>query len=85
MQNKIKQMYRRDCFIIFIVMLFLWIELGYVIFDVSTISPTFIVKIIVILTGSMVGAFSTAASIAVLVHLRKSRQELYMEDISNSQ
>ncbi|MFT5874588.1 MAG: energy-coupling factor transporter transmembrane protein EcfT [Clostridium sp.] len=83
MEIKIKKMYWQDCITIFTFMVILWIVLAYVIINVSAISPTIMVKIIAIITGSIAGAFSTTALIAVLVHLRKNGQQLYMEDLSN--
>ncbi|MGK0465813.1 hypothetical protein [Clostridium sp.] len=83
MEIKIKKMYWQDCITIFTFMVILWIVLAYVIINVSAISPTIMVKIIVIITGSVAGAFSTTALIAVLVHLRKNGHQLYMEDLSN--
>lgn len=77
-------MYLQDCLTIFAFMFFLWIALAYVIINVSVIAPNITVKIIAILAGSTAGIFSTTALIAVLVHLRKNRQKLYIEDILNS-
>lgn len=86
MENRIRKMYRGDCCNIIFWILFLWLVITFVFFKgVNSIATDYLVRITTLVIGGLAVTFATAALIAVIVHLRKNLEDLYIEDIKNLQ
>jgi len=81
MEEKIKKMYYGDCVLIFVFILFLWLVLVCVMSAAAKLAPDHAVRVVALLTGAVAGVSATWALIAVLVHLKKNRLQLYAEDL----
>ncbi|TGE31829.1 hypothetical protein [Desulfosporosinus sp. Sb-LF] len=84
MEEKILKMHFRDRSLMTAFILFLWVVLIYTMTVVSKLAPTATVRLIALTVGMIAGLSVTSASIAVLAHLKKHRNELYSEDIMGS-
>ncbi len=81
MEKKIRKLLFSDCVIIVSILVVLWLILCFVMAQVSAITPNHSIKTGIMSAGLLAGAFSTAASIAVLIHLRTNQKELYSEEL----
>lgn len=84
LDKRIGDMYRQDCIIITIAVVILWSVLSYVILNVSRLSENHSMGLIIASVGVVVCVFGTASSKAVLSHLKKNKETIYLEDITYS-
>jgi len=82
LEKKINKLLLKDCTTILSILVLLWSILGYVIVQVSAIIPDHSTRTGIIIAGLLVGTFSTTSSVAVFIHLRTNRKELYLEELS---
>lgn len=83
MDKKIRRMYLQDCFTILTFMIFMWVVFAYVIGIVSSVVNNHLLATAIIVIGVFTVLFASSTMFAVLVHLKKNRDKLYMEDICN--
>ncbi|MFA9423300.1 MAG: hypothetical protein ACERLG_06965 [Sedimentibacter sp.] len=81
MENQIKKMYTTDCVAIISIMAILWTILTIVMFNISGIVENQNLRMIIFAIGILVGAFATASSVAVIIHLKKNQNNLYKDEI----
>lgn len=84
MKKRIKMMYFQDRMVIFSFMISFWAILSYVMVNISYLDIDYTIKLIILLAGILAGIFGTTALIAVLIHLKKNCDELYMQDVMAS-
>jgi len=77
-------MYMIDCITIIGFMVVLWIVVCGVVFQVIPLASNSAEKMVIASIGAMAVIFSTAALVAVLIHLKNKKVELYREDIMAS-
>jgi NADH:ubiquinone oxidoreductase subunit K len=82
MESKIKRMYNQDNATVICMLIALWAVMIYVITQVTSISPDHSTGIAIAAIGIAAGSFATASCIAVLVHLKKNKTKLYLEEIN---
>lgn len=82
MDKRINKMLVRDCAVIISILAVLWCILCFAMVQVSAIISSHTVRIGILAAGLLVTAFATAASAAVLIHLRRNRKKLYTEELS---
>ncbi len=81
MENQIKKMYSKDIAAIIFILIILWIILSVVMININySVSDSFL-RTVIISIGILVGLFSTASSIAVIIHLKKNQKILYENEI----
>lgn len=78
---KIGKMYRQDTGLVVICIIFVWLVLGFVLINVSSLAANELIRDVTLGAGTMVGIFVTSALIAVLVHLKKNRVAIYSEEL----
>jgi len=81
----ISKLLLKDCTTIVLILVLLWLILGFVMVQVSAIAPSHSIRTGIIIAGILVGTFSTASSVAVFIHLRINRNELYLEELQSSE
>lgn len=82
MESKINKMYHQDYAAIVFITIVLWSTLIFVITKVIKIAPNYSTYIAIISMGIGVGTFATASCIAVLIHLKKNKEKLYLEELT---
>lgn len=85
MKAIINRVFQRDCAVIISFLIFLWLVLICVITAVVGIAQTPVLKLVILITGSIVGISATTGMLAVVRHLSNNKTELYTEDISRAQ
>lgn len=78
---KIGKMYRQDTGLVVICIIFVWLVLGFVLINVSSLAANELIRDVTLGAGTMVGIFVTSSLIAVLVHLKKNRVAIYSEEL----
>ena len=78
---KIGKMYRQDTGLVVISIIFVWLVLGFVLINVSSLAANELIRDETLGAGTMVGIFVTSSLIAVLVHLKKNRVAIYSEEL----
>lgn len=81
MNNKIKILYLKDILSNVLAMAVLWNLLIYVMKKVNELAPNLFIKSMVCVAGIGVGIAASAASFAVIVHLKKNKFKLYNEEL----
>lgn len=79
--SKINKMYRQDTGLVFIFIILIWLVLGFVLINVSSLAPSDLIRNVALASGTIAGIFVTSSLIAVLVHLKKNRIGLYTEEL----
>ncbi len=74
-------MHLADSVVILAVATSVWAALAFVVIEALPLAAGPSLRVALLSSGGAVGAFATAALIAVLVHLGRSRDELYAEDL----
>lgn len=82
--SKINKLYRQDTGLIFVFILFVWVVLGFVLMNVSSLAVNDVIRNVALVAGAVAGFFVTSALVAVLVHLKKNRITLYSEELQNT-
>ncbi|MBP1759493.1 MAG: hypothetical protein H6Q63_410 [Firmicutes bacterium] len=82
--SKINKLYRQDTGLIFVFILFVWVVLGFVLMNVSSLAVNDVIRNVALVAGVVAGFFVTSALVAVLVHLQKNRISLYSEELQNT-
>jgi len=82
LERDINKLLLKDCTTILSILVLLWFILCFVMVQVSAIIPNHSVKTGIIIAGLLVGTFSTTSSVAVFIHLRTNRKELYFKELS---
>lgn len=85
MQNKIRRLYLTDCFTVMLFLVLFWAIIVFVAFNVVTLTITTLIRSIIISTTALIIAFGTSSSLAVLAHLKKNQQEVYLQEITSQQ
>ena len=85
MKNTINRMFFKDCAAVILSTAFMWVILILVMISVGDIAPEQAVRLVIFFVGLGVGAFATASSMAVIIHLIKNKDELYGEELSCSE
>jgi hypothetical protein len=80
---RIPRMYFLDSFIIVVSLVVTWVTLLFVLREAIPLAADPVVKQIMVVAAAAAGIASTAALVAVLVHLRGHRQALYSEDLAH--
>jgi len=78
------RMYRSDMALVGIFFAAMWVVLLFVLFQVHGIAPDQATRIVATATALLVGIFSSGALVAVVIHLRKHREDLYLEEYNNA-
>lgn len=78
------RMYRSDMALVGIFFAAMWVVLLFVLFQVHGIAPDRATRAVATATALLVGIFSSGALVAVVIHLRKRREDLYLEDCNNA-
>lgn len=81
--SRVTKMCRNDRGMVIFWIVFMWIILAAVYLQVNTIAETLTVRVIASIAGVLVGLFNTAALLAVAGHLKRRKNVLYTEDLSN--
>jgi hypothetical protein len=81
MEKRILKLYRRDCALIIISVMALWLVLLSVMAAVSSLGVGQIISVIALGSGITAGTVATVSLFALLRHLRKNQQDIYSEDI----
>ena len=81
---KINKLYRQDTWLVFVFILFVWVVLGLVLVNVTSLAVNDVIRNVALFVGVVAGFFVTSALVAVLVHLKKNRIALYSEEIRNT-
>ena len=69
-----------DCSTIGLILIIMWSVLILVIFNIISLLESDLFKVLIALTGILVGTFATASSVAVINHLRKNKKSLYFDE-----
>lgn len=85
MESKINVLFFKDCAVVFMTMVILWVILSFVMIQVSCITPNIMIKTVILCAGIIAGIFSTASSLAVVIHLKRNQKELYLKEVSLEQ
>jgi len=80
-RSKMDKMYRQDTRLVVIFIIFVWLVLGFVLINVSSLAPNDLIRNVTLVAGSMAVIFVTSSLIAVLVHLKKNRVGIYSEEL----
>ncbi len=83
LEEENKKLLLGDSATIMLILVVLWCIVSFVMMQIGSIMPNHAVKMVALVAGILVTTFSTAASIAVLIHLRKNQQALYTEELAN--
>lgn len=83
--KRVSKMCRNDRSMIVFWIFFMWIILGAVYWQVNSLAETPTVRVVALIAGVLVGLFNTAALLAVSGHLKRRKDILYAEDLSNLQ
>jgi hypothetical protein len=81
MESKIKRMFLLDLIMIIAFLVFLWITLACIMISIISIMNTVLVKAAILSVGISVVFFASLTLLALVNHLRKNRNKLYMEEI----
>jgi len=76
------KMYRQDTGLVVIFIIFVWLVLGFVLVNVSSLAPNYLIRNVTLAVGSLSVFFVTSSLIAVLVHLKMNRVCIYSEELS---
>lgn len=76
------KMYWQDNGLVVIFIIFVWLVLGFVLINVSSLAPNYLIRNVSLAVGSLSVFFVTSSLIAVLVHLKKNRVSIYSEELS---
>jgi len=82
MESQMKKKYLMDEAAIIFAMIVLWTVLIFVMINIGNITPNQSLKMMIFAIGILVGIFATAASMAVLIHLKKNKRILYITEIN---
>jgi len=74
-------MHLGDSLVILAIAASVWATLAFVVVEALRLATRPSLRVALLSSGGAVGAFATAALIAVLIHLDRSRDELYAEDL----
>ena len=85
MEREINKLLLKDCTTIISILVVLWLILGFAMVQVSAIIPDHPTRTGVLVAGSLAGTFATASSVAVFIHLRVNRKELYLKELSHKE
>lgn len=80
----VDRMYRSDMALVGIFFVSMWAVLAYVLSQVWGIAPDGATRAIAVTTALLVGIFASGALVAVAIHLRKRKEQLYREDLENA-
>jgi len=78
---KVDRMYRQDTGLVVIFIVLVWLALGFVLISISSLASNDLVRDVTLGAGSLAGIFVTSALIAVLVHLKKNKAEIYKDEL----
>jgi len=78
---KIDKMYRQDTGLVVTFIIFVWLVLGFVLINVSSLATNSLIRNVTLAAGSLAVIFVTSSLIAVLVHLKKNRVGIYSEEL----
>ena len=81
MEKEIKKKYLQDCFVTFTCAAILWMVQIYVVIVVAGIVPDPAVKAVISFAGIAAAVIATTSSVAVVVHLKKNKTKIYMEEL----
>ncbi len=79
-ESQINKMCSTDRYIVLFWIILMWVILGAVYLQVMAVAEPG-VKMVALIAGALVGAFNTAALLAVSGHLKRKKDHLYAEDI----
>lgn len=79
-ENGVNKRCLKDCVSIILVVIIMWIVLTIVIFNIIDLVGSSNLRIIIPTIGILAGAFATSSSLAVINHLRKSKNLLYGDE-----
>ena len=80
-ENEVNKKCLKDCISIVVVLAIMWTVLTIVILNIIDLVGSSPLKFIIPTIGILVGAFATSSSLAVINHLRKSKDQLYGDEI----
>ncbi|MBK5261702.1 MAG: hypothetical protein JJE17_03900 [Peptostreptococcaceae bacterium] len=83
MENKIQKLYRTDCATMLIILTVFGILLAFITLNVVPLTSDVASKGLIMGAAALVAVFGTASSFAVLIHLKKSKRQIYVEDLCN--
>lgn len=81
LQARIERMHRRDVAVAWAFVLGLWLAMGFVALTTWNLAPTPTARIVLLIGGTTVLVFNTAAIMAMLKHYREDRDFMYGLDI----
>ncbi len=81
MKERIAKMFKIDVLAIFFMMGVLWIVIGYVLFLLLSTFKELNIRIAVTFAGVSVTVFATSVMLAVINHLKRNKDEIYMEEL----
>ncbi|MBK5244239.1 MAG: hypothetical protein JJE18_04285 [Eubacteriaceae bacterium] len=82
MESQMGKKYLMDKAAIIFALIVLWTVLIFVMLNIEGITPTKSLKLTIFAIGILMGIFATAASIAVLIHLKKNKKILYITEMN---
>ncbi len=81
MEKKIIKAYRRDCVLVILSIVFLWLALLGTMSAIRSLESGKIILFTAVGSGIIAGTAATVSLLALLSHLRQNRQKVYSEDI----
>jgi len=84
MESRIKKMYIQDFSLVIVFLVVLWITLIYIMISILSILTTPFAVASILITGLLVGLSASLTLFALIKHLKKNKNALYMEEIKYS-
>jgi hypothetical protein len=85
LDKELKKPYYLDVTVVSVSLAMTWCVLVFTVYQILGLSSDSTVKAVIIISAALAAVFATASLIAVIVHLRKSRESIYREDASHRQ
>ncbi|TJX15845.1 hypothetical protein E9840_01390 [Tissierella creatinini] len=81
MDKKINKLNNQDNLTILIFVSVLLVLVLFVMFQVYTIAPDYFTKLAIIITGIVICAFGLSSALAVLMHIKKNKKDIYTAEL----
>lgn len=81
LQSRIEKMHRRDVLVAWTFVAGLWLSIGFVAWATWPLAPNSAARTLLLIGGTIVLIFNTAAIVAMLRHYREDRDFMYGLDI----
>ena len=81
MTPAIQRLFLSDCTAIGVSIVALWSMIAFVASAVSTVVEDHLLHTLLLTSAVLISLFATSALVAVIIHIRKNRNTIYLEDI----